>query len=126
MTEQELATLKEQIKAEIIEEMTESNHPSMRKNQLTPTRRKYINDTRFGRGSKPYREPAPMRTVFDPVKTGHIWELVRRLTCWIMEKSYVQDIAEEDLANEIASDLCEAIINCRKKYLNRNKTSKEE
>lgn len=126
MTPQEYEAMKDQIKAEIMQELSKDK-PSERSQQaLVPTRRKYINNKSAGRHMRGYSEEAPMRTLFNGVRASQVWDLVRRLTCWIMEQSYVSELKEEGLANEIASQLCETIIDCRKKYLDHNKEPKGE
>lgn len=68
-----------------------------------------------------------MRTVIDSVTSWSMWELIRKLTCYICGKSYVRHLAsEEEIANEICNTLCRTVYELRVKYLNESKGGDED
>lgn len=123
MTEKE----KEELKSEILEEVEESLKGKVIREDVATTLkepRKYWFVERTVDGK---RQDGLMRTVIDSVTSWSMWELIRKLTCYICGKSYVRHLAnEEEIANEICNTLCQTVYELRVKYLNESKGGDED
>lgn len=73
------------------------------KNCLKPTLDKWCNT--------PDVYTSRMREAFsgDGVEEGAAWECIRKLTCKIMGVSYIRQINDTKMANEVADELCEVV-----------------
>ena len=100
MNAEELKTLKEELKRELLEEM---NQKPYKKNAraLQEVRNKYI-DSKNGALAKIYDVPQNYR----------MWDVIRKLTTMILGKNRIDELEEEEAekAKRIATELCEYAI----------------
>jgi hypothetical protein len=123
MTEKE----KEELKSEILEEVEKSLKGKVIREDVATTLKEpreywFVKRTVDGK-----RQDGLMRTVIDNVTSWSMWELIRKLTCYICGKSYVRHLANEgEIANEICNILCKTVYELRVKYLNESKGGDED
>lgn len=101
MTEQEKAEIIEELKKEIgLQLFTKASN----KNCLQPTLNEWCNT--------PDVYNSKMRKAFggDGYAEAQAWEAIRKLTCKIMGVSYINQIHDGDVANKVASKLCETVV----------------
>lgn len=109
MTEQERAELKAELMQEIRNEMNIPAINSDASRCLQPVLNKWCNGVN-GRG---YRGGALIESM-SACKGWNSWEHIRRLTCNIMNVSYVRDIEDIERARKIADKLCEVVVELTK------------
>lgn len=113
---------KEALKAQILEEVEKSLMGKVIREDVSTTLKEprefwFVKRTVAGK-----RVDGKMRTVIDSVTAWAMWELIRKLTCYICGKSYVRHLAGEiEIANEIAETLCQTVYDLRVKYLQETK-----
>lgn len=113
---------KEELKAEILEEVQKSLKGKVIREDVSTTLKEpreywFVKRTVDGK-----RQDGLMRTVIDSITSWAMWELIRKLTCYICGKSYVRHLAgEEDIANEICNVLCQTVYDLRVKYIAESK-----
>jgi hypothetical protein len=113
---------KEELKAEILEEVQKSLKGKVIREDVStllkePREYWFVKPTVDGK-----RQDGLMRTVIDSITSWAMWELIRKLTCYICGKSYVRNLAgEEDIANEICNVLCQTVYDLRVKYITESK-----
>ena len=113
---------KEELKAEILEEVQKSLKGKVIREDVSTTLkepREYWFVKRTVDGKK---QDGLMRTVIDSITSWAMWELIRKLTCYICGKSYVRHlVGEEDIANQICNVLCQTVYDLRVKYIAESK-----
>jgi hypothetical protein len=109
MTEQERAELKAELMQEIRQEMNISMINGDASRCLQPVVNKWCNGVN-GHG---YRGGALIESM-PACKGWNSWEHIRRLTCNIMNVSYVRDIKDIERARKIADKLCEVVVELTK------------
>lgn len=113
---------KEELKAEILEEVQNSLKGKVIREDVStmlkePREYWFVKRTVDGN-----RVDGKMRSVIDSVTSWAMWELIRKLTCYICGKSYVRHLAgDEDIASEICNTLCQTVYDLRVKYMNESK-----
>ena len=111
MTEQERAELKAELMKEIREEMNTIRINGESAKALQPILDKWCNgENRHGNRG---RNGLLIETL-PRYKGWNTWEHIRRITCNIMNVSYVRDIKDVDKARKIADRLCEVIVELAK------------
>lgn len=113
---------KEELKAEILEEVQKSLKGKVIREDVSTTLKEpreywFVKRTVDGKCVD-----GKMRSVIDSVTSWAMWELIRKLTCYICGKSYVRHLASEgDIASEICNILCQNVYDLRVKYMNESK-----
>lgn len=108
MTEQERAALKAELMQELREEMNAKTVRDKSTKCLQPVLDKWCNgDRRPHGGVMPCN--GPMIEAMPKFKGWDAWDKIRRLTCDILDVSYVRDIVDTDRARKIADRLCEVV-----------------
>lgn len=113
---------KEELKAEILEEVQKSLKGKVIREDVSTTLKEpreywFVKRTVDGK-----RVDGKMRSVIDSVTSWAMWELIRKLTCYICGKSYVRHLeGEGEIASEICNTLCQAVYDLRVKYVNESK-----
>lgn len=111
MTEQERAALKAELMQEIREEMNIAKANSDSAKCLQPVLDKWCNgENRHGYHG---RNGALIESM-PKYKGWNSWEHIRRLTCNILNVSYVRDIKDVERARRIAEKLCEVVVELAK------------
>ena len=105
MTDTERAALKAELMREIMEELREEKTRTGSAKTLQPALDKWCNGHRGGNAVR----YGPMIEALPKFKGWQVWECVRRITCSIMNVSYVRDIRDADRACRIADRLCDLI-----------------
>lgn len=107
MTEQERAALKAELMLEIREEMNRVKGNAESAKALQPVLDKWCNgENRYGHHGR----HGPLIEAMPTYKGWNTWDHIRRLTCNIMNVSYVRDIKDVDRARRIAEELCEVVV----------------
>lgn len=107
MTEYERAALKAELMQEIREEMSSMKGNSESAKALQPVLDKWCNgENRYGHHGR----RGPLIEAMPTYKGWNTWDHIRRLTCNIMNVSYVRDIKDVDRARRIAEKLCEVVV----------------
>lgn len=112
---------KESLKAEILEEVEKSLKGKLIREDTQSTL-KPVRDKWFRGDKSTYQSGnGKMHEVMDTITAWASWGLIRKLTCYICGVNYVRHLfRNEDIANEIAEQLCETIYTLKDKYLRRN------
>ena len=111
MTEQERAELKAELMKEIREEMNTIRINGESAKALQPVLDKWCNgECRHGNRGR----HGPLIEAMPTYKGWNTWEHIRRITCNIMNVSYVRDIKDVDKARKIADKLCEVVVELAK------------
>ena len=111
MTEQERAELKAELMKEIREEMNTIRINGESAKALQPVLDKWCNgENRHGYHGR----SGPLLEELPKYKGWNTWEHIRRITCNIMNVSYVRDIKDVEKAQKIADRLCEVIVELAK------------
>ena len=107
LTDTERNALKAELKAEIMAEMQDAaiaNKPVNSARCLQPVLDKWCSGE-FKRGNR----HGPMIEALPKYKGWDTYEHIRRITCNIMNVSYVRDIDDIERARHIADRLCEVV-----------------
>lgn len=112
MTEQERAELKAELMKEIREEMNVIRINGESAKALQPILDKWCNGE--NRRGNHYGRNGDLIEVLPRYKGWNTWEHIRRITCNILNVSYVRDIKDVDKARKIADRLCEVIVELAK------------
>jgi len=116
ISEQEKAILKEEILAELKEQLAVGSATKENNFALKPTMDKWINGKAEGFDHRHKQRNGPLRNAYKSgVEAYKTWDQVRALTCRVMGVSYVRQIEDQELANEFADELCRLIVDYRKK-----------
>ncbi len=111
MTEQERAALKAELMQEIREEMNTIRINGESSKALQPVLDKWCNgENRHGNHGR----SGPLIESLPKYKGWNTWEHVRRITCNILDVSYVRDIKDVEKAKRIAEKLCKTIVELAK------------
>lgn len=111
MTEQERAELKAELMKELMEELNAKKCSQESAKALQPILDKWCNgENRHGNRG---RNGLLIETL-PRYKGWNTWEHIRRITCNIMNVSYVRDIKDADKAQKIADKLCEVVVELAK------------
>lgn len=110
---------KEQIKSEILNELTSELKGKVIKEDVATVLKETREYWFVSRTTNGKRVDGKMRTVIDSVTSWAIWEIIRKLTCYICGKSYVRHLAGcEDIANTICDNICKTVYEQRLLFLN--------
>lgn len=111
MTEQERAALKAELMQEIREEMKIIRAKGESAKALQPVLDKWCNgENRYGNHGR----NGPLIEALPRYKGWNTWEHIRRLTCNILNVSYVRDIRDVARARRIADKLCQVVVELTK------------
>ena len=99
MTDQELTVIKADIKAEVLKEITGAGY------QTSGTKMGVYDEVRN-------RYQKPLYETFGVYHYDQVWQLIRRLSCYMSGVKYVRDLSpsREFKAAEIAETLCKMAI----------------
>lgn len=112
MTEYERAALKAELIQEIREEIRAGKIASKNGDSakaLNPVLQKWCNGDRHPHDRKVIPCNGPLIQAMPRFKGWDSWDHIRRLTCNILDVSYVRDIVDVDRARRIADRLCEVV-----------------
>lgn len=107
MTNQEREALKAELMQELREEMNTIRINGESAKALQPILDKWCNGE--NRNGNHYGRNGELIEVLPKYKGWNTWEHIRRITCNIMNVSYVRDIKDVKRARHIANSLCELI-----------------
>lgn len=111
MTEQERAELKAELMKELTEELSAKKQSQESTKALQPILDKWCNgENRHGYHGR----YGPLIEALPRYKGWNTWEHIRRITCNIMNVSYVRNINDVEKAQKIADRLCEVIVELAK------------
>lgn len=111
MTEQERAALKAELMQEIRAEINAGRANAESAKALQPVLDKWCNgENRYGSRGR----HGPLIEAMPTYKGWNTWDHIRRLTCNILNVSYVRDIKDVDRARRIAERLCEVVVELAK------------
>lgn len=114
---------RESLKAEILEEVEKTLKGKVIREDVSTTLKEprefwFVKRTVDGK-----RVNGKMHECIDSITAWAIWELIRKLTCYICGVSYVRHLNGKNVkvANEIAETLCQTVYDLRIKYLDEEK-----
>lgn len=111
MTEQERAELKAELMKELAEELGAKKQSQESAKALQPVLDKWCNgENRYGYHGR----YGPLIEALPRYKGWNTWEHIRRITCNIMNVSYVRNINDVEKAQKIADKLCEVVVELAK------------
>lgn len=65
---------------------------------------------------------SPMFNIFGTVTYWSVWEIIRKLVCYICGVGYVRHLSGNAQAEEVCEKLCQFVYDLRKEYIDESRT----
>ena len=114
MTEQEKQEIVSEVEKQILEKMKGTVIREDTHSVLKEPRSKWFTSTSCNQESIMYK-------LFGTYIYWSVWEMIRKLTCYICGTSYVRNLLGNEMANEVAEKLCQLVFELRTEYLEHEK-----
>jgi hypothetical protein len=118
MTEQEKQEIVSEVEKQIMSKMKGSLVKEDTQSVLSEPRDKW-----FRKGTARY-SGSLMYNVFGSYIYWCVWEIIRKLTCYICGTGYVRNLQGNEKAAEIAEKLCQTVYDLRTEYTDEQKNEK--
>lgn len=111
MTKQEKQEIVAEVEKQILEKMKGTVIREDTQSVLKKPRDKWFN------GQRSHQESISiMYKLFGSYVYWSVWDMIRKLTCYICGTSYVRNLSGNEYANEIAEKLCQTVYDLKMEY----------
>ena len=110
MTEQEKQEIVSDVEKQILEKMKGTVIREDTQSVLKKPRSKWFTSASCNTESIMYK-------LFGTYVYWSVWDMIRKLTCYICGTSYVRNLSGNEMADEVAEKLCQFVYDLRTEYL---------